>query len=104
MNLPDNTSEEIRNILLSPMKSEISTSDIVTGMWSSTNLGEKVAAINTLITNRENAARVDELKYIYNYDGSEDFEDRPYIWDGENVTYIDDRIKELSSKPLEEDK
>lgn len=41
--------ERIREILLAKSKSEVSTSDIVTGFWSSTVVDEKIQAILTAV-------------------------------------------------------
>jgi len=68
--------EQLRQILLSPMRSEISTSDVVTGMWSSTMLSEKLYLLDEFIATHYTptadvaelvrAAQADELKEVKN--------------------------------------
>lgn len=45
--------EALSQIIKAPMRSQVSTSDIVVGMWSSTALAEKIGDIMQLIATRE---------------------------------------------------
>ena len=60
--------QQIRDIIKSPMRSQISTSDIAVGMWSSTALGEKVADLADLFDKALQlavvSARADEIILI----------------------------------------
>lgn len=57
--------KQIRDIIKSPMRSQISTADIAVNMMSSTGLSEKVHSLSALITQQCNQARIDEAKHYH---------------------------------------
>lgn len=42
------------------------------------------------------AVRIDELKSIFNWDCNH-YDGRPFIWDGKDITYLNERVAELQS-------
>lgn len=59
--------EKLRAIIKAPMRSEISTSDIAVGMWSSTALSEKIYDLEQLIQSECTQAADKTIEYVKAY-------------------------------------
>ena len=79
---------ELKKILKAPMRSEISTADIAIGMWSSTELAEKLVDLRVFIQNLVTKARIDEIDNLVVASGSYGV-DRSYSRDETGFHVVD---------------
>ena len=89
---------KVKEILLAKSTSEVSTSDIVTGFWSSTVLDEKEQAIEAYIAEQTRLARIDEVERFQRFERSiKEDSDLLDIWAAQAV-YTHNRLDHLSKK------